>query len=217
MEVPTPSGSIDVLSKTELIEVKFYRSWKTAVGQVIAYGHYYPSHTKRLHLFAQKGDKIASKYIQLATPVCSAYGIDVTFEEVSHTSHDLASAVATTENVTSAGPGTGEKRKQGESRGNRPSKKVKVARGRVVSDQEARAIIGRMHESGQEMMNAFLPGMTSGLPSQKGPWATYREKHGGDFGQGSCLGLLARSKGYKSFYDERGFDGAQLRCGDRLF
>lgn len=94
----------------------------------------------------------------------------------------------------------GKKRTVGNSGGNRPSKKIKA---RVVSDEEARTIIGRMHELGQEMMNALLPGMTSGLPSQKGPWATYREKHGGDFEQGSFLLLLARSKGYKSFYDER--------------
>lgn len=95
----------------------------------------------------------------------------------------------------------GKKRKQGGSGGNRPSKKVKA---RVVSDEEAKAIIGRMHKLGNDMMKAFLPGMTSGLPSQKGPWATYREKHGGDFGQGRFLLLLARSKGYKSFYDEQG-------------
>lgn len=84
IEVPTPSGSIDVLSKNEVIEVKHYRAWKNAIGQVIAYRFYYPSHKKRVHLFAQKEDKMASKYVQLATPVCSAYGIDVTFEEVSH-------------------------------------------------------------------------------------------------------------------------------------
>ncbi len=84
IEVPTPSGSIDVLSKNEVIEVKHYRAWKNAIGQVIAYSFYYPSHKKRVHLFAQKGDKMASKYVQLATPVCSTYGIDVTFEEVSH-------------------------------------------------------------------------------------------------------------------------------------
>lgn len=56
----------------------------------MAYGHYYPSHKKRLHLFAQKGDTRASKYLQLATPVCSASGIDITFEEVLHTSNASA-------------------------------------------------------------------------------------------------------------------------------
>lgn len=67
------------------------------MGQVICYGYYYPSHTKRVHLFAQEGDKLASKYIQLATPVCSAYGINVTFEEVSREMYDVATEGATTE------------------------------------------------------------------------------------------------------------------------
>lgn len=87
-EVLTPAGSIDVLSENEVIEVKHYRSWKSGVGQVMAYGHYHPSHKKRLHLFAQKGDTRASKYLQLATPMCSANGIDVTFEEVWYTKYD---------------------------------------------------------------------------------------------------------------------------------
>lgn len=64
-EVLTPSGSVDVLSENEVIEVKHYRLWKFGIGQAIAYGYYYPSHKKFLNLFAQKGDKRASKLIQL--------------------------------------------------------------------------------------------------------------------------------------------------------
>ncbi|CAN0432261.1 unnamed protein product, partial [Pylaiella littoralis] len=50
-EVLTPSGSIDVLTKTEVIEVKHYRSWKGGLGQVISYGVHFPFRKKRLHLF----------------------------------------------------------------------------------------------------------------------------------------------------------------------
>lgn len=94
IEVPTPtSGSIDVLRKNEVIEAKHYRS-----------------HTKRVHLFAQEGDKIAAKYLQLATPVCSANGIEVTFEEVTRTKDGLTPEETRTK-VTSAGPNTGQQRK----------------------------------------------------------------------------------------------------------
>lgn len=81
-EVLTPSGSIDVLTRNEVIEVKHYRSSKGGFGQVISYGEHYPSRRKRLHLFARSGDTKASKYVGLATLVCSKYGVHVTFEEV---------------------------------------------------------------------------------------------------------------------------------------
>lgn len=50
------SGSIDVFTKNEVIEGKHYKNWKSGIGQVISYGAYYPSHKKRLHLFAHKGE-----------------------------------------------------------------------------------------------------------------------------------------------------------------
>ncbi|CAM9207542.1 unnamed protein product, partial [Laminaria digitata] len=42
-EVLTPSSSIDLLTRNEVIEVKHYRSWKNGFGQVISYGEHYPS------------------------------------------------------------------------------------------------------------------------------------------------------------------------------
>lgn len=95
---------------------------------------------------------------------------------------------------------TEKKRKPGKSGENNPQKKVKA---RKVTDEEAQSLIGDMHELGQEMMNALLPDMIAGLPSQKEPWTKYRETHGGDFSQGSFLLLLARSKGLASVYEER--------------
>lgn len=78
-EVGTPSGLIDILAKNEAIEVKYWKNWKSGIGQVISYGSHYPSHTKRLHLFAQKGE-IAAKHFELTTSVCSTKMIHVTFE-----------------------------------------------------------------------------------------------------------------------------------------
>lgn len=82
IEVRTPSGDIDVLSDTEVIEVKYYRQWKGGVGQVLAYGSHFPLLAKRLHLFAHAGDVDTQKYFELEKSVCDAHKVEVTFEEV---------------------------------------------------------------------------------------------------------------------------------------
>jgi len=51
VEVQCPAGFIDVLSATEIIEVKRADRWKSAVGQVLAYQIYFPNHRPRIHLF----------------------------------------------------------------------------------------------------------------------------------------------------------------------
>jgi hypothetical protein len=50
-EVVTPCGRIDILTKTEIIEVKEYKGWKAALGQILVYANFYPEHQKRIHLF----------------------------------------------------------------------------------------------------------------------------------------------------------------------
>lgn len=89
-EVLSPSGSIDLLTRSEVIEVKHYRGWKEGIGQVVAYGSHYPSRGKRLHLFAPKGDTRASKYVELAESVCLTCEVRVTFEEVIHVAEAVA-------------------------------------------------------------------------------------------------------------------------------
>jgi hypothetical protein len=49
--VQTPAGFIDVLTPTWVYEVKAVRHWKAALGQVIAYARYYPTHKPALYLF----------------------------------------------------------------------------------------------------------------------------------------------------------------------
>lgn len=49
-EVICPAGKIDILTLLEIIEVKKVDVWKSALGQILVYGHYYPSHQKRIHL-----------------------------------------------------------------------------------------------------------------------------------------------------------------------
>lgn len=51
IEVLTPAGKIDLLTAKDLIEIKEAKNWKSALGQVLAYGFYYPSHRKIVYLF----------------------------------------------------------------------------------------------------------------------------------------------------------------------
>jgi hypothetical protein len=52
-QVRTPVGIIDLLTPSEIIEVKTAKDWKGALGQVLVYGTQYPSHQKRIHLFGR--------------------------------------------------------------------------------------------------------------------------------------------------------------------
>lgn len=81
-EVPTQSGFIDVLSDTDVIEVKHYRLWKQGFGQVVMYQSHYPLLAKRLHLFAHTGDNDVCKMVAYAKSKCAVYAVEVTFEEV---------------------------------------------------------------------------------------------------------------------------------------
>ena len=56
-EVKTPVGYIDVLTPKVLYEVKEVGGWKGALGQVLAYGHYYPNHKLKLYLYGEASTK----------------------------------------------------------------------------------------------------------------------------------------------------------------
>lgn len=77
-EVTTPAGRIDLLTDSEIIEVKHVSDWKSAMGQVLAYSGFYPEHKKRIHLFGKKRELPSST----AVTICSELGITLTFEEV---------------------------------------------------------------------------------------------------------------------------------------
>jgi transcriptional regulator with XRE-family HTH domain len=74
VEAPTKFGPVDLLTATELIEVKEFPDWKTGLGQLLAKANCYPSHTKRLHLF---GKPINLKNIEAC---CAEFDISVTVE-----------------------------------------------------------------------------------------------------------------------------------------
>jgi len=78
IEVVTAVGRIDLLTTTEVIEVKNINDWKGALGQILAYSAFFPEHSKRIHLF---GRPDLAKLAQ-AQATCSEFCITVTFEEV---------------------------------------------------------------------------------------------------------------------------------------
>lgn len=51
IETKTISEKIDLLTETQLIEIKEYSNWKCAIGQLIAYSMEYPDKDKIMYLF----------------------------------------------------------------------------------------------------------------------------------------------------------------------
>lgn len=80
LEVITPIGNIDVLCDSSLYEVKHVKQWKHALGQVLAYGYFHPSKSKRLYLFGVATKKLKTK-IQT---ICNFYHVHVDFTEFTH-------------------------------------------------------------------------------------------------------------------------------------
>lgn len=78
-EVATLSGRVDLLTETEIIEVKQIGGWKAALGQILIYSGFYHQHQKRLHLFGTAEELKALADIEAAV---MSFGIKVTGEEV---------------------------------------------------------------------------------------------------------------------------------------
>ena len=75
-QVLTAVGQLDILTATEVIEVKDVKAWKAALGQVLVYGGQYPSHSLRLHLFGA----VRSDMRQLIEGECGRFKVKVTWE-----------------------------------------------------------------------------------------------------------------------------------------
>jgi len=76
IEVKTVAGNIDLLTSDQIIEVKGVKDWKSALGQIIVYGKYYPSHQKRIHLFGET----QTSYLELIRSHCSHSNVIVTHQ-----------------------------------------------------------------------------------------------------------------------------------------
>lgn len=75
-EIATIAGNIDVLTTTEVIEIKEVKMWKHALGQVLIYGYYYPSHQKRIHLYGETQES----FLNMIKSHCNRFNVKVTWE-----------------------------------------------------------------------------------------------------------------------------------------
>jgi len=81
----TSVGYADLLTDTEIIEVKYHQQWKSALGQVLAYNVFTKMPCMRIHLFDKPNIKNSAKankeYIKIICRVCSQFGVNVSFRE----------------------------------------------------------------------------------------------------------------------------------------
>jgi hypothetical protein len=77
MEAYTPIGRVDLVTATEIIEIKKIEDWKEALGQVIAKAQTFPQHSKRIHLFGA-----SSQSLKKITVHCQVLDVLVTFEKI---------------------------------------------------------------------------------------------------------------------------------------
>jgi hypothetical protein len=75
-EVSTPVGKIDILTKSEVIEVKVAKNWKSALGQVKSYGKFYPNHRLRIHLFGE----LRPSQLKNIQSICQEENVILTYE-----------------------------------------------------------------------------------------------------------------------------------------
>jgi hypothetical protein len=87
VEAYTKYGLIDLLTETELIEIKVVNRWKDAIGHILAKSEKYPNHQKRLHLFGHQ-----EPILDNIQEVCDRLGIRVTFEMVEKETRQLVIA-----------------------------------------------------------------------------------------------------------------------------
>lgn len=75
-DVKTLAGNIDILTNSQIIEVKEIKSWKHALGQVLVYSDYYPSHEKRIHLYGET----QQSFLEMINKHCVKRKVIVTWE-----------------------------------------------------------------------------------------------------------------------------------------
>ena len=76
-EVITPVGKIDLLTKDMIVEVKTVEHWKHSIGQVIAYGKFYPNHQRCIYLYGKMPKDFNNCY-----ELCEQNNIKLMFESL---------------------------------------------------------------------------------------------------------------------------------------
>ena len=77
VEVGSRYGKIDILTDSEIIEVKRYKTWKHALGQVLVYGIDYPNHKKVLYLYGTTKPRKSSW--ELICNACKNFEVECRF------------------------------------------------------------------------------------------------------------------------------------------
>jgi hypothetical protein len=75
INVRTRIGPLAILTRTEIIAVKWIGDWKAAVEHVITRGLLFPNHRQRVHLFGSPPPDLAQ-----ILDCCEGFEIEVTFE-----------------------------------------------------------------------------------------------------------------------------------------
>lgn len=75
--VKCPAGIIDIITSDTIIEIKSYQAWKAALGQLLAYSVYYPTHKLQVHFY---GAKVSNETFAVVKQVMSKYNIKITEE-----------------------------------------------------------------------------------------------------------------------------------------
>ena len=76
LEVPVSCGRIDILTDKEIIEVKEGTCWKSALGQILIYGHFYPDKKMRIHLFSTR-----NLDIEFIKTIYNKHNVELSYEE----------------------------------------------------------------------------------------------------------------------------------------
>lgn len=76
-EVTTEAGRIDVLTVSEVIELKMAHNWKHGIGQLLVYGFYFPDRSLHLVLVGSNADD----YLDIARQHCQRFRIQVSVYE----------------------------------------------------------------------------------------------------------------------------------------
>ena len=74
----TPVGIIDILTEDKMIEIKAWSGWKTALGQMLAYGRFYPEHEKIVYFY---GSKIPDSTLEVLKDTYEIYNISIMTKE----------------------------------------------------------------------------------------------------------------------------------------
>ncbi|ARV62036.1 hypothetical protein BZZ01_28460 [Nostocales cyanobacterium HT-58-2] len=82
---PITIGEIDILTDSQVIEVKMLKDWKYALGQVLAYGSYVDSefnkiHEKRIHILGKPNEERSL----IINKICSSLQVKVEYEPINH-------------------------------------------------------------------------------------------------------------------------------------